>query len=311
MRSPAMSAQRPLSGQKGDINQNKSRSLQLGHPVRAFSAIQRGQLIARRGGSGLGSSLTSSSRARANRNARFVSGRIASTRACKAASLLERPSTPAIGIDGARASPPPRKRTPSHPRRKRLRPRLTTAVACNRSDFSTQGAVENAAAFGRIVERRTQFLQVLAGEAARRSGMLALFIGDIVQRWQGQRALSLRHPPLGFLVLLAGLARRLRRTRLPDVLHEMHALLAPKPLNAADSIALAIAEMADSAQEIEVLRPVIAAATAARHRPDLMEAAFPEPPHVLRQLELLRHFADRPECARWLLDPRPAPLGHG
>jgi len=59
-----MSAQRPLSGQKGDINQNKSRSLQLGHPVRAFSAIQRGQLIARRGGSGLGSSLTSSSRAR-------------------------------------------------------------------------------------------------------------------------------------------------------------------------------------------------------------------------------------------------------
>src|SRR6266496_1337660 len=163
-----------------------------------------------------------------------------------------------------REQAPPRKRTRSHPRRKRLRRRLTSAVACNRSDFSTQGGVENAAAFGQIVERRTQFLQVLAG-----------------------------------------LARRLRRTRLPDVLHEMHALLAQKTLNAADSIALAIEEMADSAQEIEVLRPVIAAPTAALHRPDLMEAAFPEPQHVLRKLELLRHFADRPECARCLLDPHP------
>src|SRR6266540_5946659 len=231
--------------------------------------------------------------------------------ACKAANLLERPSTPAIGIDGARASTPPRKRTRSHPRRKRLRRRLTSAVACNRSDFSTQGGVENAAAFGQIVERRTQFLQALAGEAARRSGMLALFIGDVVQRWQGQRALSLRQPPLGFLVLLAGLPRRLRRTGLPDVLHEMHPLLPQETLNAADGIALAIEQMAYSAQEIEVLRPVIAAPTAALHRPDLMEAAFPEPQHVLRKLELLRHFADRPECARCLLDPHPAPLGHG
>ena len=84
-----------------------------------------------------------------------------------------------------------------------------------------------------------------------------------------------------------------------------------KTLNAADSIALAIEQMAYSAQEIEVLRPVIAAPTAALHRPDLMEAAFPEPQHVLRKLELLRHFADRAKCARCLLDRRPAPLGHG
>src|SRR4029450_7653748 len=230
--------------------------------------------------------------------------------ACKAANLLERPSTPAIGIDGARASTP-RKRTRSHPRRKRLRRRLMSAVACNRSDFSTEGGVENAAAFGQIVQRRTQFLQVLAGEAARRSGMLALFIGDVVQRWQGQRALSLRQPPLGFLVLLAGLPRRLRRTGLPDVLHEMHPLLPQETLNAADGIALAIKEMADSAQEIEVLRPVIAAPTAALHRPDLMEAAFPEPQAVVRKLEFLRHFADRSECARCLLHRRCAPLSHG
>jgi hypothetical protein len=53
-----------------------------------------------------------------------------------------------------------------------ITPRLTSAVACNRSAFSAQGGVENTAAFGQIVERRTQFLQVLAGEAARRSGML-------------------------------------------------------------------------------------------------------------------------------------------
>jgi hypothetical protein len=50
-----------------------------------------------------------------------------------------------------------------------ITPQLTNAVACNRSDFSAQGGVENAAAFGEIVERRTQFLQAVAREAARRS----------------------------------------------------------------------------------------------------------------------------------------------
>jgi hypothetical protein len=68
--------------------------------------------------------------------------------------------------------------------------------------------------------------------------------------------------PLGFLILLSGVPRRLRRAGLPDVLHEMHPLLPQETLNAADGIALAIEEMADSAQEIEVLRPVIAAPTA-------------------------------------------------
>jgi hypothetical protein len=74
-------------GVEGDINQNIPDCLQLVHPVRAFPAIQRGQLISR-GGKGLGSSVTSSSRSRANRNAPFVSGRTATTRACRAANLL-------------------------------------------------------------------------------------------------------------------------------------------------------------------------------------------------------------------------------
>ncbi len=39
-----------------DINQNIPDCLQLDHPVRAFPAIQRGQLIARRGGKGFGRS---------------------------------------------------------------------------------------------------------------------------------------------------------------------------------------------------------------------------------------------------------------
>ena len=49
------------------------------------------------------------------------------------------------------------------------------------------------------------------------------------------------------------------------------------------------------AQKIDVLRPVVAPAPAPLHRLDLREAGLPEAQHVLRQLQLLRNFADRAE----------------
>src|SRR6478672_13859789 len=69
--------------------------------------------------------------------------------------------------------------------------------------------------------------------------------------------------------------------------------------------------MADPAQEIEVVRPIVAAAATALHWLDLAEAALPEPQHVLRNVEFLRHFADRPECVGRLFHRRPTPSAPG
>ena len=112
------------------------------------------------------------------------------------------------------------------------------------------------------------------------------------------------------LILLGRLVDRLRRARLPDLLHETHALLAQETLNAANGVAFAIEEVANAAQKIEVVRAIVAAPAAALHRLDLAEAAFPEPQHMLRNVELRRHFADGPECVRCLVQRRSAPLGH-
>ncbi len=73
-----LAKQKLASAFKGDINQNIPDCLQLDHPVRAFAAIQRGQLIARRGGGGLGRSVISLvSSSRANWNSRLTSGNVA------------------------------------------------------------------------------------------------------------------------------------------------------------------------------------------------------------------------------------------
>src|SRR6516225_9436108 len=194
--------------------------------------------------------------------------------------------------------------------------------ACNALDFFRQRRIQKPTALGQIVERSLQFLHVLARQPARRRrhhargvgvlifGTLRSFVaGSPAQRRQTQRAcvlglLSLRD----CLILLGRLAGRLRRARLPDILHEAHALLAQQTLDATDGVALAIEEMADAAQKIEVVGAIVAAPAAALHRPDLAEAAFPEPQHVLRNVELLRHFADGPECVRCLVHRRFAPL---
>src|SRR5262245_8780655 len=81
----------------------------------------------------------------------------------------------------------------------------------------------------------------------------------------------------------------------PDRLHEARPLLAQDPLHAADRVALAVQEVADAAEEIDVVRPVVAAAAAALHRADLGEAAFPEAQHVLRHVEIVSDFADGAE----------------
>ena len=93
-----------------------------------------------------------------------------------------------------------------------------------------------------------------------------------------------------------GRARRLRAPALPDVLHELDAVILQDPLRTADRVALAVEQMADAAQQIDVVGPVVAPAAAALHRLDLLEARFPEAQHVLRQVEIVRDFADGPEC---------------
>src|SRR5262249_52254396 len=152
-------------------------------------------------------------------------------------------------------------------------------------------------AFGQIVERSLQFLHILARQPARRRRHRARGVGVLIfetlrsfaagspaQR-QARRACALGRLGLrDCVILLGGLTGRLWRARLPDILHEAHALLAQQTLDATDGVALAIEEMADAAQKIEVIRAIVAAPAAALHRPDLAEAAFPEPQHVLRNV---------------------------
>src|SRR5262245_10887561 len=188
-------------------------------------------------------------------------------------------------------------------------------------DFLRQRGVQEPAAFGQVVERSLQFLHVFARQSALRSRHCARRTGALTfgtlrsfpahspaQQWQVQRGCAFgRHGLLDCAILLGRLAGRLRRPRLPDILHEAHTLLAQQTLDATDGVAFAIEKMTDAAQKIEVVRAIVAASAATLHRPDLAEAAFPEPQHVLRNIELLRHFADGPECVRCLVHRRSAP----
>ena len=101
--------------------------------------------------------------------------------------------------------------------------------------------------------------------------------------------------------------RRLGGARLPDALHELDAVVLEDALRAADRVALAVEQMADAAQEIDVVGAVIAPAAAALQRLDLLEAGFPKSQHVLRQVEIVRDFADCPECVRRLVHHRRLP----
>src|SRR5262245_3132643 len=95
--------------------------------------------------------------------------------------------------------------------------------------------------------------------------------------------------------------RGLRRTGLPDILHEFLTLLPQNALNAPDGIALAIEQMAYAAQQIDILRPIETPASAPLHGPDFVEATFPEPQHVLWNCEFCGDFADGAERVRGLV----------
>jgi hypothetical protein len=89
---------------------------------------------------------------------------------------------------------------------------------------------------------------------------------------------------------------RLLSSRLPDALDELQTLVAQNPLHAADGISLAVEQMMNAAQKIDIVRAVITAAARAFHRLDLVEAGFPEAQHMLRHLEILGYLADRAKC---------------
>jgi hypothetical protein len=62
--------------------------------------------------------------------------------------------------------------------------------------------------------------------------------------------------------------------------------------------------MADAAQEIDIIRPVIASAAAALERADLREPGFPETQDVLRQIEIVCDLADRAKGVGAFFDRR-------
>src|SRR6185437_2184520 len=66
-------------------------------------------------------------------------------------------------------------------------------------------------------------------------------------------------------------------------------------LHALDGVALVVEHVADALDQLDILRPVVAAAAATLHRLDLGEAGFPEAQHVLRQIEVFGYLADGAE----------------
>ena len=94
------------------------------------------------------------------------------------------------------------------------------------------------------------------------------------------------------------------RAALPHRLHRAQSLLAQDALNPADGVAVAVEQMPNTAQKIDILRAIIAPAAAALHRLDVGKAALPEPQHMLRQIELVCDLADRPECVGRLVQSR-------
>src|SRR4029079_2636566 len=141
--------------------------------------------------------------------------------------------------------------------------------------------------------------------------MRARPVNGRAQRWRRRFGVRTGLVLLGRLILLGRPVDRVRRARLPDVLHEPHALLAQEPLDSANGVALAIEQVADAAQQVDVVRPIVPAPAPAFHRLDLAEAALPEPQHMLRNIEFLRHFADGPKCVGRLFHRRPTPSAPG
>src|SRR5436305_2136273 len=82
-------------------------------------------------------------------------------------------------------------------------------------------------------------------------------------------------------------ARGLWRASPPDVLHKLDAVILQDALRTADRVALAVEQVPNAAQQIDIVRPVVAPAAAALERLDLLKPGFPEPQHMLRQVEFV------------------------
>src|SRR5690606_3523776 len=86
-----------------------------------------------------------------------------------------------------------------------------------------------------------------------------------------------------------------RRRIAAMLLDGIDAVLAQDLLYALDGVAFAMQEMANAAQQLEILGPIVATTAAALHRFDLVELDLPEAQHVLWDLELVSDFTDGPE----------------
>src|SRR6202023_1187457 len=183
-----------------------------------------------------------------------------------------------------------------------IRTRSTARATRSCSSLVAQYGIKQPPAFTEVIEHGLQAPHVLLRQPRWR-GALRLALANIIA------GLLLRGAFCGPFLQPALRARagRLRCPRLPDVLHEPLALLFQDALDAADGVALGIEQVPNAAQQVHVLRTIIAPATAALHWSDLVETAFPEPQHVLRNLKLSRAFADRAERLWCLVQPPALP----
>ena len=128
--------------------------------------------------------------------------------------------------------------------------------------------VQQAAAFAELEQSGLKLSEILSRHCRtdrRRSGLRPAMLCGMSRR--ARRLLDIR---LGcifdaicvLLVVVETSVRRLFGIRLPDRLHEFQSLVAQNSLHAADGVALAIEQMMDAAQQVDVIGPVIAPAAA-------------------------------------------------
>ena len=83
--------------------------------------------------------------------------------------------------------------------------------------------------------------------------------------------------------------------------HRARALFLQDALHAANCIALAIEQHANRADELDVLRAVIAPSAHALHRADLAELCFPESQDMLGKIQRLGDFSNGAKCVLGLV----------
>src|SRR5438093_3492182 len=188
--------------------------------------------------------------------------------------------------------------------------------------------IEQSAAFAELEQRRLELAEVLARKLAGSNGSgggprrIALrfergldpaagrskagirLVGGAEDRWpkpkQSAAPLLRGAGTRLFALLVSGGSRWLRRAAAPYCLNELDPLVPENALHAANGIALAVEQVTNPTQQIDVVGPIIAPAAAAFHRLDLGEPGLPETQHVLRQVEFVGDFADGAERVRRL-----------